>query len=246
MKIKLKPQEYYYLYSALRSESLEMIIYTLKSLCVNGDLDIFSRYILINKSDTKKRSRTFIKLNQIFLSPEKSSAELLLLSLFNKDEELRMYELKLRIEEKLNRDFKIFKDVYVYQDVKGKGFCTWKYFITSKGRVERKNCADLIDNAEKEAKLKTQDKDKLKQMLFELGSNVIFLDDEAQKKAAIYKSEFNDLELLFGVGQDNLPPTESEYIGGLYAGGGFSSGSGGGFSGFGGGDFGGGGAGGSW
>jgi len=223
-----------------------MILYALKGLCINGELELFSKYVFIDKSG-KKRSRAFLRLNSKITRREKSSAEDFILSLFNQGEELRMYELKLRIEEKLNKNLKEFKDLYVYSDVKEKGFCTWKYFLTLGGRAERKICANLIDDTERQAKLQKQDFLKLKQMLSDLGSNAVFLDDEAQKKAGIYKPEFGELELLFGIGQDNLPPKGGEYIGGMYGGGGFSSGSGGGgFSGFGGGDFGGGGAGGSW
>lgn len=247
MKTNLKPQEYYYLYSTLRANPAEMIIYTLKSLCINEDLELFSKYIFITKSSEKKRSRAFLKLNTTAQKRERSTAEELILSLFKEGEELRVYELRLRIDDKFDEKLSVFKDKYVYEDVKAKGYVWLRYFLTSKGRTERKNCADLIDGSEKESKLLKQDTTKLNQMLIDLGSDSILLDDDVQIKLNIYKPEYRELDLLFGVGVDSYSDSNGYSIGGIgmYGGGGFSGG-GGGFSGFGGGSFGGGGGGGSW
>ena len=186
-----------------------MIIYTIKGLCLRGELEIFSRFILITSSDTKKRRRTFIKRNPDSLKQNISSAEELILGFFEPGEELRLYELRWRIENRLKKKLKDFKEQYVYKDVKEKNFCFLTCFLTSAGRAEKKRCAALIDATEYLAKLSELDDPKLKQNLLDLAGNAIFLDGAAQKKTGLYKPEFNDLDLLFGVGKDNLPPDGS-------------------------------------
>ena len=211
-----------------------------------GDLKLFSKYVSIPKSSERKRSRAFLKLNPNKEKRENTTAEELILSLFKLEEELRVYELRLKLDEKFDKRLSGFKDEYVAKDVKAKGYTFGKYFLTSKGRKERKFCADLIDNTEEEAKLKVQNQSLLKQMIEELESNIILLDDDISIKLKLYKPEFKELDLLFGVGVDSYSDSNGYSIGGM---GGYGSGSGfsgGGFSGFGGGSFGGGGGGGSW
>lgn len=247
LKTNLKPQEYYYLYSTLRANPAEMIIYALKSLCVSGDLELYSKYLIIPKSSQRKRSRAFLRLNTTAQKREKSSAEELILSLLKEGEELRVYEIRLRLDDTFDEKLSVFKDKYVYEDVKAKGYTWLQYFLTTKGRTERKNCANLIDDIEKEAKLPNPDTTKLNQMLIDLGSNTILLDDDVLRKLKIYKPEYGELDLLFGVGMDSYSDSNGYSIGGIGmygSSGGYSGG--GGFSGFGGGSFGGGGGGGSW
>ncbi len=123
MKILLRPQEYYYLYSPLRSDPIEMFKYTLQGLCYEGHLDICYKNIYININDPHKRSRAFVKLGSGFKNTNSySSAETLVLSLFEKGE-LRLHEIKKAALLKLEGKIKNFKSEFVYLDVLNQNYC---------------------------------------------------------------------------------------------------------------------------
>lgn len=218
-----------------------MFIYALKSMCVSGKLELYSKNVVVGK---RLRSRAFLRIGEAI--EDNSVAEKIILSLFKSGEELRLYELRKRLE--AETDVKTFKSYYVYEDVKAKGFCMLQYFTTSAGRRERKICANLIDETERDVNAIAENADRKKSRLGELGTNTVLLEDRVQKRLGIYRKEFPELELMFGVGAEAAVEAGGYTIGGTgYGVGGFGGGySGGGFSGFGGGSFGGGGAGGSW
>jgi len=246
VKTILSPQEYHYLYSPLRADPAEMIKYTIKSLCVSGQLEIFSKLIYINPGEKYKRSRVFLKLGSNYRKENNYSvSDLFILSLFKETEELRFFEIRQQINTLLDEKLSDFKSKYVYKDVKARGLCRFKYFLTRKGRYEKKICANLIDTVDKDIDKLLQNEKLINSYLSDMGANIIFLDEITLTKLKKTLHGIDELNLLFGLDIEDIEGTYS--YGGMGGGmGSFGSYSGGGFSGFGGGSFGGGGAGGSW
>jgi len=222
-----------------------MIKYAIQGLCASGQLEIYSKLIYINPSQKNKRSRAFLKLGPNYRKENNYTfSDHFLLSLFKEGEELRFYEIRQQINTLLDENLDDFKSKYVYKDVKAKGLCFLKYFLTSKGRFEKKNCANLIDTVDKEIDKLLKNEKLLNTYLSDLGTNIILLDEITLTKLKKTLPGINELNLLFGIPVEEISGTYSS--GGFGGFGGGSYGGGGGFSGFGGGSFGGGGAGGSW
>ena len=241
MKTLLKPQEYYYLYSPLRSDPIEMFKYTFQSLVVDEHIDIYYKAIFINKNEKYKRQRLFLKLgNKYSTTNSYTKAEEFILSLLKTQDELRPYEIKSLAMDELDDDIENFKSNYVYEDVKQLGFCFLKCFLTSKGREARNRYANLIEVIDKDIDSLLRTETILQTQLDELGTGIIFLEETTLNKLKKTIPNLDELSAMF-----EIITSASTYGGsGGYSGG--SYGGGGSFGGYGGGSFGGGGSGGSW
>ena len=240
MKTPLRPQEYYYLDSPLRSGTIEMLKYTLQGLHADGHLEIFYKAIYINPNERYKRSRLFIKLGPAYkASNTYSLAEKFLLSHFDENA-LRAHEIRNKIMDVLDWKIRKFKYKYVCNDVHTQGLVSFKWFLSFEARRERKRITKLLDEIDETIDVLLQNKSLLDQKLQELGTHYIFLAEttltKLQKKVFLL-DELVRFFVLPRVGDGSMS------FGSISGGGSYSSG---GFSGFGGGSFGGGGSGGSW
>lgn len=182
VKTNIKPQEYYYLQSPLRSDAIEMLKYALQGLSITGHIVIYSKLIFINKNAKHKRRRIFAKLGPKYnLHGSYSKSESFLLSLFDKPE-LRLYEIRNRLLKKLDEKIDKFKTDYVYNDIKEFELCKNKFFLTEKGREEKKHIGLIIDQINEKIDSLVLNENELKTLLEDLGSNLIFLEEETLSK----------------------------------------------------------------
>jgi uncharacterized membrane protein YgcG len=159
-----------------------MLKYTLQGLCVTGHIQLYSKLIFINRRAKYKRSRVFARLGPAYsLQFEYSKSEKFVLDLFDKPE-LRLYEIRQRINKGLDEKIKLFKKQYVYHDIKSLGLCRFRFLPTKKGREEKNNCAATIDQIDKEIDSLLHDNEKLTTLLEDLGSNLVFLEKETLDK----------------------------------------------------------------
>ena len=230
MEIALKPQEYYYLYSPLRADPVEMLKYTVQSLVLEGHVAIDYKLIYITSNNKDQRYRIFFKIGDQFKETNKYSvAENFVLDVLKTQEELRLFEFKNQLLEFLHDDIKNFKSNYVYEDVKGLGLCYNKFLLNGKGRKARNAYSELIELIESKTDELLKNDASLEAYLTELSTGIILLDDIVVTKLKKTVPNLDELsaafEILRGAGSDGGG-------GGTYSGGGGSSG-GGGFGGFG-------------
>lgn len=248
MEISLKPQEYYYLYSPMRAVPEEMLKYTIQSLVLEGHISAYYKFIYINPNEKRKRKRLFFKLGTKYdPSLNYSRAEKLLLSLLKKDDEIRVYELKNRVLEKLDNNIGNFMYDYVYEDVNLKKLCRLKYFLTGKGRDLKRRYAALIDYLDINIdKLLTQH-ELLQNNLKELETGIIFLEKRTLEKLSLKVPDLDEVAAAFEIITGGTTYSSFGRGGSFYGGGGYYGGGGGtSWGGFGGGMGGGAGSGGSW
>ncbi len=244
MKAGIRPQELYYLCRPVLADPVEMLKFTFQGLCLDGTVDFFYKYIYINKHQTYKRKRPFLRLGQKYdQSNTYSKAETLLLSKFTKPE-LRLHEIRHLLMSDFDDDIMCFKRDHVYDDVIEKGYCFSRWILTGKGRKEKKHHKGVIADVENNVDLYVKDEKVMKEKLDALGANIILLDDEVLEKLKKNVNSMSEMSTIF----DNF---EFDYGGSYVSYGGFGGGyggygGGGGFGGFGGGSFGGAGSGGSW
>ena len=243
MSKPLKPQEYYFLYSPTRAVPEEMLKYTFQSLVLEGHLQSYYKYIYINPNERRTRSRLFLAYGKNY-NPltTYSKAEQFVLSLFTVNEELRPYEIRLKILEKLDKDLRKYRTDYVYQDVHQMGYVWLTCFLTSAGRAAKKEYATLIEILETDSTDLQKNPGVLQSHLKELGTGIVLVDEKARDLLAIKVPDLDEIAAVFEVITGDNTYGSSGMSGGF--GGGYSGG--GGFGGFGGGSFGGGGSGGSW
>lgn len=242
MSRALKPQEYYYLYSPGRSVPQEMLKYTFQSLALAGHLAASYKCIYINKNEKRKRSRLFLTLGKNY-NPQNTytHAEQFVLSVFKENEELRSYEIKKLVLDKLEDDIRKFTSEHVYKDIDEMGLCWLRLFLTSAGRTAKKEYTNIIDILETETTELLKTPNVLQTHLTTLDTCIILVDEKVLDILNIEVPNLDEIAAVFEV------LTGGTYGGGGYysGGGGGYSGGGGGFGGFGGGS-GGGGSGGSW
>ncbi len=246
MKTTLRPQELYYLNKPVFSDPVEMLKYTFQGLCLDCHLEIYYKYIFINKNEKYKRKRLFLKLGSNYKVTNKySKAETLLLSLFDKPE-LRLYEIKNSLMKEFGKKIRKYKYQYVYKDLLELRLCSLKVFLSSEARKEVKKLKHLIEEPDKNIDFLLNEDEKLSEKINELGANIIFLEDVTLKKLNKNINSLFDLNSFFEFDKSNFSGSYIGY-GGLSYGGSFSEfGSGSSFEGFGGGFSGGGGSGGGW
>lgn len=248
MSKPLKPQEYYFLYSPTRAVPEEMLKYTFQSLVLEGHLQSYYKYIYINPNEKRTRCRLFLSFGKNYNPLNSySKAEQFVLSLFTVNEELRPYEIRIKVLDKLDKDLRKYRTDYVYQDVYQMGYVWLNYFLTSAGRSAKKEYATVIELLEMDTTDLLKNQGVLQSHLKELGTGIILVDEKARDLLAIKVPDLDEIAAVFEViTGDNTYGSSgmSGGFGGGYGGGGYSGG--GGFGGFGGGSFGGGGSGGSW
>jgi uncharacterized membrane protein YgcG len=241
----IRPQELYYLCRPALADPVEMLKFTFQSMCVDGTIDFFYKYIYINSHQTYKRKRPFLRLgNKYDQTKTYTAAEKLILSKFNKPE-LRLHEMRHSLMKTFDDEIMNFKRDYVYKDVSDKGYCVTRWFLTSKGRKEKRHFTGIIKDLEDNIDLYLTKENLVREKLEALNTHIILLDDEVLEKLKANVHSMSEMSTIF----DNF---EFEYsVSSISYGGGFSGGfgggyGGGGFGGYGGGSFGGAGSGGSW
>jgi uncharacterized membrane protein YgcG len=245
LKTILKPQEYCYLESPWNSDPGSMIKYALQGLCVSGDLETRVVSELVGRRVKHKRSKAYFTVTeQANRKTEFTSAEKFVLSLFHKPN-MQVKDVRSKLMLELDDNIYRFKNDFVYRDLRDKGLCAFRYFLTSIGRRERSNCAYLIDHLDANVDSMIRQSPILTNHLDELGSNLVFLEPITLTKI---KKALPDLSALsFAQIADNSSDWSFDYFGSDW--GGFDTGgdsdSGFDFD-FGGGEGGGGGAGDSW
>lgn len=246
MYLNLKPQEYYFLYSPKRAVPEEMLKYTVESLVLEGHLQYFYKEIYINPNHNRKRARLFLCFGQKYNGTfPYSVAEAFVLSIFKPNEAIRPIEIKQRLLDKLSDDIFNFRDDIVYQDIKKMELTWMRRFLTSKGHAAKKQYSDIIDNLEKDTTRLLQTPNELNNLLKELATGIILLDDATIKQLNLKVPKLKEIAAVFEI----ITAAGGTYSSsGFYGigGGGYSGGGGSGWGGFGGGAGGGGGSGGSW
>lgn len=245
MSVNLKPQEYYYLSKPYRAEAEELLKYTFQSLAVDGHINAYYKAIYINRNEKYKRQRIFIALGSNYKPTHPySKAEQFVIDIFKGRGELRLYEIKHYLLDKLDDDIKGFKTKYVYQDVKALKLCHLRYFISSEGRNAKNNYADLIELIDSNIDDLLRTENVLNIHLKELGTGLVFLKESTLDKLKQKVTNLDELAAMFEILTDSVSYGGfGGYYGGM-GGGGFSGG--GSWGGFGGGMGGGGGSGGGW
>lgn len=242
----LKPQEYYYLYSPRRAVPEEMFKYTVESLVLEGHLNYYYKAIYIHSNADRKRNRLFLCLGKSYNPKHNYSvAERFVLSLFEEQQELRPYEIRLKALDKLNDNIDEFRTLYVYQDIQTLGYCWLRIFLTSAGRKAKKDYARLIETLENNTNTLLKTPDVLQAHLKALGTGIVLVDDAAIKTLKLTVPNLKEIAAVFEIITSSGGSTYGS-SGGFYGGGGGGYSGGGSWGGFGGGMGGGGGSGGSW
>jgi hypothetical protein len=193
----LRPQEYYYLSSPLTSNSVEMIKYTFQGLLITGHLSMFYKWIYINKNAKYKRQRVFSKLGPAFQSNNNySKSEQFVLSLYSKKPELRLYEIRNMLLEKLDDNLANFKSNYILDDLRSKKLCSFRFIASSEGKKARKHIEMLLETFNTEIDLLLSKPLLLHSHLTDLGPNIVLLEKETLEKLKQNSHNLDELHSL--------------------------------------------------
>lgn len=189
----IKPQEYCYLESPWSSNPALMIMYTLKGLCVSGVIQTSMQLITVGRHAKYKRRRLFLGLaKNASERTDYARAERFVLSLFTRPL-MSVPSLRGNILVELHDKVSRFKTQYVYEDVKDKGLCGLRYFLTVHGRGQRNKCAQLIDHMDGHVDSLLQQRPLLNEHLHSLGTNIVFLEEATLNKLKKHIPDLNEL-----------------------------------------------------
>lgn len=133
--MSLTPAETYFLDSLILGRSKDLFQLVLKDLWVKQVIEVEERWILLHPRDRHERLRYFyLKGPEYARYQTNKRHEKFFLDLFDEHEELRFFEVRNHIEQKLEYDMDAYTRDYVYPDLEEAGCCDMLFFRTKNGK----------------------------------------------------------------------------------------------------------------
>jgi hypothetical protein len=180
MKI-LSPTEYLYLSRPYWSDGADMLKTTFQELCLKNVLRIEGRMVEIDKRDSKKRKRYFLKLNDEVYYHTQSRAESRILAIFEERKEWSFTDIRRYVKKHFHDSSDEFKYKYVLPDLKRKSFFAFSILLSKTARKEKKFLKEKLQFINKNIDTLIRNKT-LETELFEIGMNIILLEKETIDK----------------------------------------------------------------
>lgn len=177
----LSPTEFLYLSRPYWSDGADMIKTTFQELCLKNVLHVETRMVEVDKRESRKRKRYFLKLNEEAYCPEQSLAEQRLLSIFEEKKEWSFTDLRKYVEKYFSDTSDEFKYKFVLPDLKRKNFFVFSVFLSSAARKEKNFLKQKIQLIDTNIDLLIRDKT-LDEELSAIGLNIILLEKETIDK----------------------------------------------------------------
>jgi hypothetical protein len=178
----LSPTEYLYLSRPYWVDGTDMIRTTFQELCLKNILCIEARMLVVDKKETRKRKRYFLKLNTNWgYGQSLSLAEDRLLSIFENKKEWSFSEIRSYVLNNFNHPADAFKYEYVLPDLKRKGYFAFSIILSRKARQEKNYLEEKLELINGKIHWLIQNQT-LQSELKEIGPNIILLEKETIEK----------------------------------------------------------------
>lgn len=163
----------------------ELLKYTFLNLIFNNILIIYKDWRKSNPRDKHARLHTFISRGTSFEQYQSLEHQDIFAYPFKrKNLEFKLRFLLRKVYKQLGKKTPKFKSDYVYQDLKNKGYFKlsigfgsyYYYFLNNKGKKASKELKKQLDKIENDLpKFLNEDHSKAKELIHQLGSNILLL-----------------------------------------------------------------------
>lgn len=112
---KISLSDYIFLTSKGHFNLNEYIESILHELYLNNSIEIVNKLVQINKTDNKQKPRPFVRLNKNVSTNTLTSIEKEILSVFEVEDDLRLHEIRQKLQQKFGKEFEKFNTDFVFQ-----------------------------------------------------------------------------------------------------------------------------------